>query len=84
MKKMPSDKLITVVKKNQRECISVAFTAYHGHELVELRLCDTSGSHLVPTGKFITFGIARIPELITALRKAEKEVRRLGLLKMPV
>ncbi|SIO54843.1 Transcriptional Coactivator p15 (PC4) [Bradyrhizobium erythrophlei] len=76
---------ITVARfwRNRRrdEMIAVRLKEYKGHPLVDVRtyFTDRNGC-MQPTTKGIVLGVSRLPELASAIVKAEAKARSLGLL----
>ena len=77
------EKLIETIRKNAREEIRIALTAYQGHDLCDVRVFAEpyAGDEWVATKKGISLSVAKLPELIAALQRAEDEARAAGLLK---
>ncbi len=71
---------IAIVPKNSREEVRVDLTEFKGHNLVDIRVFADDGSKQTATKKGISLAIAKLPALIDALRKAETEARRRGLI----
>ena len=71
---------IAVIKKNAREEIRVSLTQFKGHDLADARIFADNGTEYIPTRKGLTFAVKLLPELIAALREAEAEARRRGLI----
>jgi hypothetical protein len=74
---------IAVIAKNKTEEIRVELSEFHGHDLVNLRIWADprdGGAERIPTKAGICCRVALLPELIEALRQAEAEARRAGLL----
>jgi hypothetical protein len=74
---------IAVIRKNAAEEIRVELSEFHGHDLVNLRIWTDprdGGAERIPTKAGICCRVALLPELIEALRQAEAEARRAGLL----
>lgn len=75
------DGVIATVSKNRSEHVRVTLTALNGHEVVDIRVFCNGGGAAKPTKAGVCLGIERLPELRAALRKAEVEAVRLGLIK---
>ncbi len=78
-------KLIETIAKNKREEIRVALTKYEGHDLCDVRVFvePYSGDERVATKKGLSMSVAKLPDLIKGLQKAEAEARAAGLLEGP-
>ncbi len=76
-------KLIETITKNKREEIRVALTKYEGHDLCDIRVFSETytSDERVATKKGVCVSVAKLPDLIEALQKAEAEARAAGLLK---
>ena len=77
--------VVAVVSKNTREEIRVTLSKFKGIDLIDARVFasqkgDCEGDR-VATKKGIAVKVAKLPELIAALQKAEVEARTRGLLK---
>jgi Transcriptional Coactivator p15 (PC4) len=74
---------IAVIRKNATEEIRIELSEFRGHDLVNLRIWADprdGGAERVPTKAGVCCRVALLPELIEALRQAEAEARRAGLL----
>lgn len=72
--------LIAVVPKNQREEIRVQLAEYRGSTFLDVRIfADTGQPDHIPTPKGIALAPDRIDALIEALRGAQREAERRGL-----
>lgn len=74
---------IAVVRKNSAEEIRVALSEFNGHDLINIRVWTAprdGGAERIPTKAGICCRVALLPKLIEALRNAEAEARRAGLL----
>ena len=76
------NKDIATIKKNSIDEIRVGLSEFKGHNLINIRVYTEieNGKDMVPTKKGLTCNIRLLPELITALREAEKEAQSGGLL----
>ncbi len=76
---------IATIEKSKIEELRVALKEYKGHRYVDIRTFAEpyadEGQGRVATKKGVTLSLAKLPELIEALQKAEVEARALGLLK---
>ena len=72
---------VAVVRKNGLEEIRVSLDSYNGHDLLDVRTyADFSGAgERRATKKGISLRVDALPELITALHKAEAQARGRGL-----
>ena len=71
---------IATIEKNSREKVYIDLTEFKGHNLIDIRVFADNGSEQTATRKGISLAIAKLPALIDALRKAETEARRRGLI----
>lgn len=74
---------VACLTKNSREDVRIALTEFQGLKLVDLRIyAFLSGENgtKYPTKKGLSLRVERLPALIKALRKAEAEAQRQGLL----
>jgi hypothetical protein len=75
---------IAVLTKNKLEEIRIGLSEFNGHDLINVRVWadrrDGADGPRIPTKAGIACRVALLPELVTALQKAEAEARRLGLL----
>lgn len=69
------EKLIATIPRNQLDELRVEIGEYRGHDFISIRTWTErhDSEEMVPTKKGITVKPERLPELITALQKAEKE-----------
>jgi hypothetical protein len=69
-------------KNRQRnEHVRVALTRYEGHRLIDVRVYRTDADGIDrPTGRGVALLVNRLPELASAIAKAERQARELGLL----
>ena len=72
--------LIARVDKNRRETVAVALRSFKDHTFVDIRVNFLDGNQHRPTAKGVAIAPGKLAELIEALRKAEVEARKLGLL----
>lgn len=70
------------VQKNSAEEVRATFSNYRGHDLFDLRVYGKFGAAqtFMPSGKGVSINIAKLPELIALLQKAEAEARSQDLL----
>ena len=75
------EKLIATIPRNQLDELRVEIGEYRGHDFISIRTWTErhDSEEMVPTKKGITVKPERLPELITALQKAEKEARAGGV-----
>ncbi len=77
--------IIAKIEKNKTEELRVALKEFKGRRYLDIRTYidpyADEGQGRVPTRKGVTLNLAKLPELIEALQKAEVEARALGLLK---
>jgi hypothetical protein len=75
---------IATIEKNRSEELRVALKEFKGRNYADVRTYvepyADEGQGRVPTKKGITVPLAKLPELIAALQKAEEEARAAGLL----
>jgi Transcriptional Coactivator p15 (PC4) len=74
---------IAVIRKNAAEEIRVELSEFNGHDLINIRVWTDprdGGAERIPTKAGVCCRVALLPELIEALRQAEAEARREGLL----
>lgn len=74
--------IIATIPKNGRESVRIALDQFHGIDLVDIRvlLHGDDGAEPQLTKKGVSLRLAKLPALIAALRDAEVEARRRGLL----
>jgi len=74
--------VIATIPKNKTENVVVSLSEFNGHHLLDVRVfaAFVQGDEPKPTKKGISIAIGRLPALIDALRDAEAEARRRGLL----
>ncbi len=76
---------IATIEKNKTEELRVALNEFKDRHYLDIRTYADpyadEGQGRVPTRKGVTLNLAKLPELIEALQKAEVEARALGLLK---
>ena len=80
---MSTIEAVAVIQKNKLEEIRVGLNEFNGHDLINIRVWAeprSGGSERIPTKAGIACRVALLPELIDALRKAEAEAHKLGLL----
>ena len=78
-----SDQTTSIIVKNAIEELHVGISEYRGHYLISCRIWANYDSPLEekrPTKKGFALAVAKLPELIEALQKAEAEARAAGLL----
>jgi hypothetical protein len=69
--------------KNRRraESVHVTLSEYEGHALINVRIYSTGSDGIDrPTTKGIALSVRKLPELASALAKAETKARELGLI----
>jgi hypothetical protein len=65
----------------RREAITVSLSTYQDRVVAGIRIFTTSqDGKMLPTTKGVTVAVARLPELATAVNRALKKARELGLL----
>ncbi|MCB9943887.1 MAG: transcriptional coactivator p15/PC4 family protein [Geminicoccaceae bacterium] len=71
-----TDRTLATIPKNSSERLVVMERAYHGHELIDLRIHFTpdGGQTWHPTKKGVSLKRELLPELIEALRAAGTQV----------
>jgi hypothetical protein len=76
--------LVAVVEKNRTQEVRVYLSAWKGCNLIDVRTyvepCDMDGERR-PTRRGVTLALGRLPELIDGLVAAEREARRMGLIR---
>jgi hypothetical protein len=80
---MTAPTVIATIPKNSREWVRVALDEYRGVNLIDVRVLVELNPETglpVPTKKGVSLKVEKLPTLIEALRDAEVEARRLGLL----
>jgi hypothetical protein len=74
---------LAVIRKNSAEEIRVELSEFHEHNLINIRIWADprdGGAERIPTKAGICCRVALLPDLIEALRQAEAEARKAGLL----
>lgn len=75
--------VIRELTKNKSDVLRIALDQFHGHDLVDIRICtpltESSGMH-VPTKKGVSIRVELIDDLVEALQDARTEAARRGLL----
>lgn len=67
--------------RDRRHAVVVKLQEYEGWPLVDMRVAATGNDGISrPTNKGLALNIAKLPELIKALQKAERRAREMGLL----
>ena len=67
--------------RQRREAIVASISTYEGRNVAGIRLYTTSQEgKMLPTTKGVTMAVERLPELATAINRALKKARELGLL----
>jgi hypothetical protein len=67
--------------RNHTEHVRVELTEYEGHPLINVRIWQTGSDGIDrPTVKGVAMAVRKLPELASALAKAETKARELGLL----
>jgi len=76
------DRTIATFPKSSIEEVRITLGTYRGYDLVSARIWTDAddGGDRRPTRKGLTLRVERLPELVAALRQAEEEARRVGLL----
>ncbi len=79
---MDNSTLIATIPKNKTQNLVVSLSEFNGHHLLDVRVfaAFVQGDEPKPTKKGISIAIGRLLALIEALRDAEAEARRRGLL----
>ena len=80
---MTAEILIAAIPKNAIEELRVELTEYRGHHLVQARIWanyDSATTPKRPTRKGFALTVERLPDLIAALKDAERRARDLGML----
>lgn len=74
--------IIATIAKNANEQIRVTLSEYKGRLLLGMRIWwhSVESNEWHPSKKGFACSIERLPELVTALREAERRVRDQGLL----
>lgn len=72
--------IIASIPKNSREEVRIELTEYKGHRLLACRVWATNAEGHVPTPKGITLKVGLLPAILKALKEAEQEAERQGLL----
>lgn len=74
--------IIAEITKNKRESLRIELAEFKGHHLLGLRVwAQPAEGEAIATRKGVTLAVALLPEIIRALRLAEREAIRQGLLK---
>ncbi len=70
------------LEKNASSEVRISLEDFRGHHLVDVRVYADSVAkgERVATGKGVALKVAKLPELLDALRQAETEARARGLL----
>ena len=67
--------------RNRNEHVRVDLSEYEGRTLINIRVWQTGSDGVDrPTVKGIAMAVSKLPELASALAKAEAKARELGLL----
>jgi Transcriptional Coactivator p15 (PC4) len=78
-----TDRIVATLTKNATEDLRITITEYYqGKPLLDLRVFTkyrTTGE-VGPTKKGVTVKVELLPDLLAALRHAEAEARKMGLL----
>jgi len=81
---MTDGTLIATLPKNTREEIRIELSEFSGHDLISIRAWadrrDGADGERIPTKAGIAAKVALLPKLIEALRDAQAEAERRGLL----
>jgi hypothetical protein len=77
-----TERTVAVISKSTIADLRVRLTRFKGHDLVDVRLFQEpdDSDERMPTKRGITLRVDRLHELVDALRQAEAEARRTGLL----
>jgi hypothetical protein len=77
-----SDITVAVIEKDARAQVRVTINTWRGTTKVNIRQFDPGAvaGTWWPSGKGAALDIEKLPQLVEAIRKAEAEARRLGLL----
>jgi hypothetical protein len=74
---------IAVLRKNAFEEIRVELSEFNGHDLIQVRVWiqpRNGGKERIPTKAGIACKVTLLPDLISALKKAEAAAQAAGLL----
>ena len=76
------DKTVAIIEKNRVEEIRVRLVEFHGRPFADIRVFTTADAtgERVPTRKGIALRPEKLPELIEALRGAERRAWAAGLI----
>jgi hypothetical protein len=67
--------------RQRREAIVASISTYEGRNVAGIRLYTTNqAGKMLPTTKGVTMAVERLPELATAINRALKKARELGIL----
>jgi Transcriptional Coactivator p15 (PC4) len=67
--------------RNHSEHVRVELSEYEGHPLINVRIWQTGSDGIDrPTTKGIAMAVRKLPELASALARAETKARELGLI----
>jgi len=74
--------IIATIRKNASESVVVSLAEFKGYHLVDARVHSVfnPGDDPKPTKKGVALRVEKLPELIEALKDAEAEARRRGLI----
>lgn len=77
-----TEMLIADIVKNAHEFLRIELNEFRGHQLISLRVYvkPDHANAPVPTPKGVTCAITMLPDILAALRKAEGEAQRQGIL----
>lgn len=74
---------IATIRKNAREDLRVTLEEFRGHHLLNLRVWfEADNNEQRPGKQGVAIRLDLLPHLNQALREAEQEARKLGLLEM--
>ncbi len=80
-----NDDPIAIIEKNKIEELRITLKEFKGRRYLDIRTYidpyADEGQGRVPTKKGVTCPLAKLPDLIEVLQKAEVEAQALGLLK---
>jgi hypothetical protein len=66
--------IIAQIKKNRREQIGISLGNFKGHAVCDIRCHNpTASDDWLPTPKGLTFSVGHLPEILEALKAAEKQ-----------
>jgi hypothetical protein len=76
------DIVIAIIEKDARTQVRVVLSSWRGKTKIHVRQFDPGpiAGQWWPSGKGAALDVERLPELVEALKEAESEARRIGLL----